>query len=341
VATRCLAALHQARIRGAGRHAGETVERGNVIAPHAAEDCSHARDGVSQVAGLGLVVLGGFEASAVAILEPFSIRGEAREVDPPGLVPRRIAQAFSNPRAVGLSGNLRAERGQVIRAVGMLDRRHEFCAFSPQVWTAPEQLTGGTPLGWIDIGLRAQAAAEQGGTLWRLAWVVFGLAPVDGLHVEGLSQHDGNALCRTQIGEPRPGAEAFNGHDQPLTIRGNGLEDRFRSGFHVAVQHDFTVVTHDADRHRAGMQVDTAGQVVRLGIASPAVSSSCVRARFAQRPHTTGVCGGGGLHQYQSVAPDVQTASLRSRFRQQLRPGVDMTSDVKSWLKIVALPELP
>jgi hypothetical protein len=88
-----------------------------------------------------------------------------------------------------------------------------------------------------------------------------------------MPQHEGNALFRTQIGEPIPGEDAFNGHDQPLTIRGNGLEERFRSGLHVAVQQEFPLVAQDTDRHRAGMQVDTTVKLMRLGVESPEVSS--------------------------------------------------------------------
>jgi hypothetical protein len=33
----------------------------------------------------------------------------------------------------------------------------------------------------------------------------------------------------------------------------------------------------------------------------------------------------------QGLAPDCLQRPLRSRFRQQVKPGVDMTSDVKGW----------
>jgi hypothetical protein len=41
------------------------------------------------------------------------------------------------------------------------------------------------------------------------------------------------------------------------------------------------------------------------------------------------VCWGGGLIHYQRLAADCLQRALRSRFRQQLKAGVDMTSDVK------------
>jgi len=100
------------------------------------------------------------------------------------------------------------------------------------------------------------------------------------------------------------GDEACNRHHQPVARGGNGLATGGWSGVHVAVQQDIPLLVHDPDRHAAGLQGDTAGKWGRLGIASPEVSSSCVRARVAQRQQTTRVCGGGGLNQYQSLAGD-------------------------------------
>jgi hypothetical protein len=34
---------------------------------------------------------------------------------------------------------------------------------------------------------------------------MFGLAPVNGFHLEGVSQDEGNALFRAEVGEPVPG----------------------------------------------------------------------------------------------------------------------------------------
>jgi hypothetical protein len=47
------------------------------------------------------------------------------------------------------------------------------------------------------------------------------------------------------------------------------------------------------------------------------------------------VCWGGGLIHYQRRPGDALQRPLRSRFRARLTPGVDMTSNVKSWLPIL------
>jgi hypothetical protein len=164
------------------------------------------------------------------------------------------------------------------------------------VCATPEQITSGAPLSGIDIGLWEHATAQQGSHLWRIDLVILGLTPVNGFHIESMTQNKGNVLFGTQVGEPIPGAEAFNRHDQPLTIGGNGLEEGFRSGFHITVQKDFTVVTQDADVHGTGMQVDTAVKRVWMGVESHEVSSFVVNLVFPPlayhwgmlrgRPHT-------------------------------------------------------
>jgi hypothetical protein len=77
-ATRFLAAFNQARIRGEVLHAWETVDLVNFVEQHEAEDFANARDGVSQVEGIGSVVLGGFEDREFEVLEPFIIMGDKR-----------------------------------------------------------------------------------------------------------------------------------------------------------------------------------------------------------------------------------------------------------------------
>src|SRR5688572_11049626 len=64
--------------------------------------------------------------------------------------------------------------------------------------------TGGAYLSGIDVGLWQHAAAQQGGNFLRIDLVIFGLAAVDGVHIERMSQDEGNALLSAEIGEPIP-----------------------------------------------------------------------------------------------------------------------------------------
>ena len=100
--------------------------------------------------------------------------------------------------------------------------------------------------------------------LWRIDLVVFGLAPVNGFHVERMTQDEGDAFSSAEVGQPVPGEETFDGDDQILTIGRHGLEERFRGGFHVAVQQDLAILVQDTDVHAPGMQVDPAVKWVWL-----------------------------------------------------------------------------
>jgi hypothetical protein len=122
--------------------------------------------------------------------------------------------------------------------------------------------------------LREHATAEQYGNLLGIDLIVFGFAASDGFHIEGMPQAKGNALLSTQVGQPIPGKHTPDGHDEPLAVRGNGLEKGFRSGFHVAVPQDFSIVTHDADVHAPSVQINTTVKLVLRGVASHEISSS-------------------------------------------------------------------
>jgi hypothetical protein len=149
-------------------------------------------------------------------------------------LPRRIVAALGDTRAVGLIGDFLAELGPVV-FVGMLDIGQEVGAFAHAGRPAPQEVTVGAPLGRIDIGLRQQATTKQDGNLGRIDCVVFRRAPMDGFHREGMAEDKGKAFLGTEVGTPLPGEEAFDGHNQTVTIGGDSLKERVWTGFHVTV----------------------------------------------------------------------------------------------------------
>jgi hypothetical protein len=76
---------------------------------------------------------------------------------------------------------------------------------------------------------------------------------VNGFHIERVSQDKGNIFLSAEIGEPLPGEDTFNGHDKAVAVGSNGLEKRFRSGFHIAVYEHLAILTQDTDVHASGM----------------------------------------------------------------------------------------
>src|SRR3989441_2562204 len=110
---------------------------------------------------------------------------------------------------------------------------------------------------------------------------------MDGFHIEGMAQDKGDVLCSAEIGQPIPGEHAFDRYDKTLPVGSNGLEEGFRSGWHIAVQQELTIVAQDADVHGPGMQVDATVKSVLIGVKSHEVFSSFV-SDFSQAQHTIG-----------------------------------------------------
>jgi hypothetical protein len=63
----------------------------------------------------------------------------------------------------------------------------------PQVGATPEQVAGGAQRGGRAISLGEHAAAQPGGNLGRIDFVMLGLAARDGWQREGVAQDQGNA----------------------------------------------------------------------------------------------------------------------------------------------------
>jgi hypothetical protein len=88
-----------------------------------------------------------------------------------------------------------------------------------------------------------------------------------------MAQNESNAFVSTESSEPIPGKDTFNGHDETLTIGGNGFEEGSGSGWQVAGQQDFALMAYDTAVHGAGVQVDPTVQWVLSGGESHEVSS--------------------------------------------------------------------
>ena len=141
---------------------------------------------------------------------------------------------------------------------GVLDVGEELAALADEEEAAAEQVAGGTHARRIDVGHGEHAAAEQPGDLARVDPVVLGLAAVDGLHVEGVAEDEGDVLG-AEVGEPVPAEDALGGDDQVVAEGFDGFEEELGLAGQVAVQQDVAApVLEDAEVHGAGVEVDAA-----------------------------------------------------------------------------------
>ena len=95
---------------------------------------------------------------------------------------------------------------------------------------------------------------------------VLGLAPVNGLHVQGVAEDEGDPLLGAEVGDPVPGEDALDGHHEILPVRGDGGEKVLRGRGAITVDAHRAVPVQDADVHPSRMQVDPTVVSVLLGI---------------------------------------------------------------------------
>jgi hypothetical protein len=173
-----------------------------------------------------------------------------------------------------LVGNFLADLRQVVWRVGLLDVTEEFGPFAHQMHATSEHITGGAPLSRIDIGLGDHTTATQHGDLLRIDLIMFGFTPVKGFHVESMTQHKGNVFLSTELGQPVPRKETFNGYHKIVTIRGDGFEKGLWGSLHILVHEDFPIGVDKADLQATSMQVDTAVEWVLMRVKAHVVASS-------------------------------------------------------------------
>jgi hypothetical protein len=87
---------------------------------------------------------------------------------------------------------------------------------------------------------------------------MFGLAAMNGFHVEGMTENERDVFLGAQVGEPVPGEHAFDRDDEMRPIGGNSFAKGLWGRFHVTMKQCLTGLIEDADGHGTGMQVDTA-----------------------------------------------------------------------------------
>jgi hypothetical protein len=96
---------------------------------------------------------------------------------------------------------------------------------------------------------------------------------VDGFHVEGVAENEGDVFLGTEIGDPVPGEHAFDSDHDVLTEGSNGTEKSFRVCVDVLMNPDIATGIEDTDKHIFCMQVDTTIKLVLLGVKSHKASS--------------------------------------------------------------------
>ena len=98
--------------------------------------------------------------------------------------------------------------------------------------------------------------------------IVFSFASMDGFHIESVPEDEGDIHISAKISEPIPGEEAFDANDDIAAKWLDGGEELIRIGFDVLFKTDLAGLIEDAEKHGAGMEINTAIKEVLLGVES-------------------------------------------------------------------------
>src|SRR4030043_1017592 len=98
--------------------------------------------------------------------------------------------------------------------------------------------------------------------------VVFGFSSMDGFHVEGMAEDEGDVLLCAEVSDPVPGEHTFDSDGNVLAVGVDEVEKGCWVSIDVLVKAYLAFVIKDADVHFFGMKVDSAIKLVLFGVKS-------------------------------------------------------------------------
>lgn len=119
---------------------------------------------------------------------------------------------------------------------------------------------------------------------------------MDRLHVERVSEDEGDPFLGAEVGKPVPGEDALDGHHDILTVRSDDAQEMLWGGEAIAIDAHLALRVEDADVHPPGVQIDATVVSVLGGVEPHPVSSfpRCRGCGLFGRNHLTLTGGKGG-----------------------------------------------
>jgi hypothetical protein len=203
-ASGCLRTRAEAAVRDTILHPREALASLDVVEQHETSHLAHPWHRVQAVARGGLLWPGRLQHRARQGGQQTVVGVNQGQLDFDTLGHGRSRAPGGHPRAMGLRGDLLAERRHVGLAVGLWALGQACGPCAQQRHPAPSEVARDAPGRRLDIGLGQQAAAAQPRHLLRIARVVCGLTPLDRVPGEGVAEPTGNPLAGAPVGEPGP-----------------------------------------------------------------------------------------------------------------------------------------
>jgi hypothetical protein len=131
-----------------------------------AEDRANPGDGWQAVERLGSVLLRRVHDRQLEVCQPRVVVADQGHVTLEALWHRGSRTALGDAGPVGWVGDVLANLGEVVLALGVVDMGQEFCPLAPQRHATSHEVTGGTHGGGIDVGVWEHPSAER---VWRFS----------------------------------------------------------------------------------------------------------------------------------------------------------------------------
>jgi hypothetical protein len=102
--------------------------------------------------------------------------------------------------------------------------------------------------------------------LQNAVWNASGLGGVDKLHVQGVSQHEGNVVFGTAVGQPVPAKHALDTDDEVVPEGREGLEHAVEVAGELFVGDHATGLIENAQLKSSAVQINASVESVLAGV---------------------------------------------------------------------------
>ena len=228
-------------------HTWEPGDVVDLVEEHETQDLPHSGDGLEDVVAVGIINPGVAGQVELDLFEVLIVDVDQAEVGFDALFNAVVGEALTKIFPVGRVPEGSVDIGQVVLGVGVLDVGEQLGSLAHKEVAPTQQIAGGAHCLGVDVGKGHVPSAQEVGDLVGVDAIVFRLASVDRLHIEGMAQHEGQALPGAQIRDPVPGEHALHGDHQIFPEGGDHGEEGVRFGSEIFVDEDHALLVENAD----------------------------------------------------------------------------------------------
>ena len=131
----------------------------------------------------------------------------------------RVVELICDPLSIHRSIDTLLKCRHVVLVTGVLDVAQQLSMFVNQVHPTAKKISSGSHFPGVRIGLWQHSTAQKLRDLLAVDSIVLYLPAMDRLHVEGMTQYEGDSQPGAEIGNPVPDEYAFDRDGQVLSVR--------------------------------------------------------------------------------------------------------------------------